>query len=275
MGNSITVAVGIDRDIPISLRNANDCPTAFTGADTPFAEIWGGLDTPVILNPPCDWSDPTQGKFKIRLVGSDTSSIMPGRYQIRFGVHLGDGRTVADDMDITFTDSPGATGSLSVYCTYQDMLDYDPSVEQQQTAEDLAGFVRQRHRARTWLDSVIIRHSGATVGWNSFALALFGNSIGGDCGGNSLNLNDLREYLDDNWLLITEQVTEITAKYALYLVYNAKIGPGDKQTQYQSLANIWYADVQRLIKGYQAELYQPGNTEVPMYVFHCGRSGIR
>ena len=277
MANFLSVAVGVDLNPVITLKNQDtDTVTTFTLSDTPYAEVWGGLDTPVILTPTCEWIDPTQGQFVIAISGSATASITPGRYQIRYGVITAAGQKLAaPDQAITFTDSPGVSGSLSVYCTYQDMLDFDPGVEQLQTEEDLAGFVRQRHRARQWLERIIQRHNTST-GFNSFGTSLFGYSIGGDSAGASGATNSvLQGYLDNNYLLLSEQVTAITAKYSLYLVYNAKVGPDDKMTVWQRLAAQWYADVQREVLGYTAEIYLPGNTTAPLYVIPCGRVSLR
>ena len=279
-GTPISVPVGVDYDVQVSLIDGNGNPvTIFTVSDTPFAEIWSGSSTPVAVTPTCTWVSAPAGTFTLNIVGSTTTNLSPGKYRLRYGVKPnGTGQTfAAQDVFVEFTASPGSQAALSSYCTYQDMLNYAPWIGSDQDVTDETGFAVQRNKARQWLERIIQRHNPASY-WNDFATTLFGYSIGGsDQTVRNWQQTDpvLQGYLDSNYLRVNEQVIEITAKYALYLVANAQVGPNDQKTSWQQLATDWYADAQREVKAYTAEIYLPGNTISPVKVIPCGRVTIR
>jgi hypothetical protein len=278
-GVPIVIPPGIDQDVPVALLDENGNPvTVFTTADSPYAEVWSGENTPVILSPACTWISAPLGTFVMSFNSSDTADIAPGKYRLRYGV-VSNGRTyAAQDVFLQFTESPGDATPLTSYCSYRDMVDFAPWIADLQDANDQTAFAVERYRARQWLDRVIQRHNPMSF-WNEFAIPLFGFSIGT---GNDLpqwnwGQTDpvLQAWLNQDLLLVSEQVTQITAKYALYLVCAAQVGPGSEKTNWQQLAADFYADAVRITQCYSAEIYLAGNPIAPIRVIPCSRVCLR
>jgi hypothetical protein len=277
-GTPITIPISIDQDFTVTLLDTNGNPyTSFTSEDSPFAEVWAGDDTPVVLEPACAWISPSLGTFTISFLSTSTSALAAGKYRLRYGVISGGRTFAAQDVYIRFLASPGTDAPLTYYASYQDMLDFAPWIEDEQSLTDETGFAQERYRARQWLERIIQRHNPMSY-WNEFAIPLFGFSIGtGDLPSWNWGQTDpvLQGWLDSDYLLVSEQVTEITAKYALYLVCNAQVGPGTEKTNWQSLAQDWYADAQRLVLSYSAEIYLADNAISPIRTIPCGRITLR
>lgn len=277
----VSIPVGIDEPYIINLLDDYGNPvTTYTTADTPYATVWSGQNTPVVLTPTCAWISAPAGTFSMTIVGSQTSSLTPGRYRLRYGVNTAGGLTVAaPDVFIEFTDSPGTQATLTTYCTHQDLRNYAPWIDTLQAVTDESGFLVQRAKSRQWLERIIQKHNPLGQ-WNSVFTGIFGNYIGEDgFFNNQRNWGQtdsvLQGWLDANYLKVTEQTIEITSKYALYLIANAQIGPDDKMTSWQNLAQQFYADCQRLVKAYAAEIYLSNNAVTPVRVIPCGRVTIR
>lgn len=276
---TLSLPVGIDDNFQVNLLDeSGGIVTSYSGSDTPTATVWGGSDTAVLFNPTCSWIDPTEGTIMMSILGTDTATLDPGKYRLRVGVTTQGGRKVAgDDYFLELTTSPGTAADLSVYCTHKDLLDYADWVDTLQSSSAREGFASHRHKARLWLERVILRHQAPNYYWNEPFTNLFGNSIG--MGSASWNWGQtdpvLQDRLTNNYLRVTEQVVEITAKYALYLIANAQVGPDDKRTSWQNIAAEFYGDAQRLVKAFSAEIYLPGNSTSPIDTIHCGRLSTR
>jgi hypothetical protein len=280
MANGTVISVPIGTDFPFQvtlLDTAGDPVTTYTSGDTPFSEVWAGQDQPVLLTPTCTWISAPEGTFQAVISGDTTTSISPGKYRLRNGVNTASGLTVViPDTFIEFTFSPGSGTTLTTYCQFTDLLKWAPWISDLQSDTDESGFIIERNTARKWLERIIQRHNFGTY-WNDFATPLFGFQLGGDDSIRNWGQTDpvLQGWLDDDYLLVNEQVIEITAKYAIYMVCQSQVGPNNESTAWQQRANDFYADAQRLVTSYSAELYQPGNQIAPLKVIPCGRATLR
>lgn len=273
---TLEIAAGTDDDYIVNLATDDGTPvTSYAADDTPIAVVWSGSDTPILFSPTCTWIDPSQGTIRMSILGSDTANLPPGKYRLRVALETTSGRIVVGaEYFLVLIASPGGSPILPSYCSHQDMLDYAPWLDELQDVGDETGFARQRHKARLWLDRVIIRHNPTAGYWNDFATPLFGSSLGRDRRYNrNWGQTDpvLQGWLDADYLRVTEQVVEITAKYALYLVCNAQVGPTGDRTAWQRMASEFYDDAQRIVKAFTAELYQTPTSTLAMKIIPCGR----
>lgn len=255
----LTVTIADDQGNPI---------TTYSGSEGLAAEVWPGGDRAASFAATATWNTPSAGTVDVMVTGTQTAMLEEGRY-------LGavilqdpvDGPLEAYVWAIDVGLAPGSAPAPTVYCRFSDMLTYGRSwLVKLQGDDDQEGFARQRGRARSWLDDVILAHyTGASSSYGQIGMWNYGSTPSAW----------LRGILDGGGLISRDWVVEATAKRALGFVCESQIGPA-KDNQYTGLANRFKNEAASIVMGHVAEITTnspPGTT--PNLWVHLGSSNLR
>ncbi len=195
----------------VNRDGSNPTTGDFLASDTIAAVVTIGEGYPSVYAPDVSWTadqaDVTTGLFVVSGDDGDTASLDPGDYLLSV-TNSRDGRTFPiAKIPFRVLGTVGALTSPSVYCTYTDLKDQLFWIGDIKDAEsDLTGFLKQRGRARTWMDGLILaaqpsRGVGLISRQNYWSWD-FGNG-GGSYGGNALAEDPvLKGYLDAGGLIL-------------------------------------------------------------------------
>lgn len=181
----------------------------FLETDVLSATVSMGDGYPSIFAPSVSWAangaDVTQGIFGLSVADEDTD-LDPGDYLVTVFAAR-DGRTYAiAKARLRIKGTTGEAEAPKTYCSYEDLVDELPWIDQIKGETDITGFLRQRAQARVWMDGLILQaQPRGGVGLISYQDRWWWDFGGGGAEeGNALSHDDrLRAYLDDDCLMLT------------------------------------------------------------------------
>lgn len=276
----IQIDKGLDADRTGTLRDSSGAVvTSYTSDDTLTSLLWGGDDQSVLLNPTVAWIDAPNGVIQLSFLSADTDTLEPGKYHCRVVVtRASDGRKYSPpDFWVEVGNSPGDANPLPVYSTFEDLLLYAGWLAKQQTASDQAGFAEQRASARGWLESIILTkfRTNLTSLHNTYGNYNTAITAGVTTGASS---PWLLAALSNDQLRVTPTVKEIVSRYAISLICESIIGPGDGESPYERIACKNRKRANALVKAYSAEIMASSDytdTSYPLTVINCGSCSTR
>lgn len=236
----------------IALLDANGDPiTSYTASDSLSAEVWPGDDQSTIFTPSVEWIDATAGTLKLSFATADTSSIDPGKYKAVVYITVAGQDPVAAWYGLVdILAAPGSATLPKTYGSYEDMLVYALWIKDLPNADFATGFVENRAEARRWLDTVIQRHYRSFFGVpKSDGTAYYAYPM--------LNIGQdkvLKDWLDADYLMLTDQVREVVAKRAIGSVLTQLYGPTQEGSAYQQEGRKFLAEADSLVKSMVAQL---------------------
>lgn len=226
----VTRGTSADWDIQIYNRNG-ETPVAgdFLATDTLAATVSIGESYPAVFVPTASWStgeaNPDTGIVHVSVDDTD-SDVEAGDYLL-IVTNERDGRTaVIVRCVLRILGAVGTTTEPAVYCSYQDLRDELPWVDElKDDVADVAGFLTQRGRAREWMDNLILQSQPRT-GWgldSSKAGSWTWNFTRGSTSGDAFAADEtLAGYLDDDMLMLTgaygQRIIDACTYYALSLI---------------------------------------------------------
>jgi hypothetical protein len=248
--------IGTSRDYTLRVP-ANDGST-YTLANTPFSGQEGlsstlslGVDQPVLLTIPTSWQAATDtipagwetGTYVASFQDSKTWGLVPGEYVLQ-ATAARNGRTVGLGVFyLPIAQVSGSATALPVYGSLDDMRIYCAWIDRLEHPSKRAQFVRERNRARRWLDNLIQRHFRAS----GYGISTIGYPIGGigpyRTGGKNVWLEGL---LKQDLLQLNDDLREVLAKKALGYALEYQIG-SHEGTSYQSLATMFHVEADNLV----------------------------
>jgi hypothetical protein len=226
----LTVPRGADRSWTFELRDSADGSLIvdYGASDALDGAIWSGLDqSPLVTLAPA-WIDPTLGQVGIALAAADLDTLAPGLYRIEAAVTHDGARLPFLDGALEITPAPGSAATLAVYGTLNDLLLYAPQIQKlQDPRAELAGFLGERARARTWINEACLDGYRPNYGRARRYVSADGTTAGphlrwvaaGPNGATTPTIADLRAALALGGLRVTEKVREAAAHMAAAIVY--------------------------------------------------------
>lgn len=194
--------------------------TGFTGNETLSAIIWPGdtaREITTVDSLTAEWTIPSDGEY---VIGIPPLDLTPGIYSLQ--VILDPNGEVCYDLPreifrgyLKVAASPGMRCSdpLKSYCSYADLLEKAPFLEQTFSDTDLSGFARQRHRARQWIDMSILRNAPNNLSWNHTNMVFYGVFPSG-----FTSRSRLADMLGKNQLVISQPIIDAASHYAIHLI---------------------------------------------------------
>jgi hypothetical protein len=247
--------------------------TGFDPADAIEVKVTNGEDQAALLTLTGEWSDAEECLFTIAVTASQTSALSPGVWPIDATIlPAGGGRIAVLDAWFEITEAPGVSTAPPVYGSLQDLFDFGGGewLNQLRFNAGMANFTRQRARARTKLDDLIL---GAYRPWTRYngapAAFLAASALGG---GEGLDPT-MKAYLAANKLIVTERTREICACYALEIICRGQFTFADDDP-FPQRANYFKALAGRAVKGYRVEI-DTNDDDLPDFAFNLGVHSFR
>lgn len=166
------------------------------------------------------------GQIAMSVSAAQSASLAPATYAIQVtvapvGTSL---NIIVFEGSLKILASPGTAVLPPTYCTVDDMKIYAPWIEDLQDLKtDVAGFLSQRGRARTWFEDLIHRHYRYGGGISRQQNLLIGGM--GKTGYRTGMRNPfVVAALANNSLIVTDQIKEANARYAIALVCDGQVG---------------------------------------------------
>jgi hypothetical protein len=242
------LVIGTSRDYTLEVYRNDGTPyaagtTPFDGTETLVANLGLGVDQPALFQPAVAWIDYTIAQFQVSFQDADTAGFTPGEYVLQATANKS-GRTA--NLFVGYLPLQQITGTATAPTTYgslDDMRIYCAWIDRLQHPSLRAQFVRERHRARSWYDQLMQRHFRAS----GYGISTIGYPIGGigpfRTGGEN---TWLKQQLEANTLMITDDIRECLAKKALGFALEYQIGNAPGGTSYQAMANLFHAEADNL-----------------------------
>lgn len=191
--------------------------SGFTGNEILSVEISTGISgVDAKQDPTASWSQPSEGEYQIQIPELDAA---PGIYSIRVLLDPNNEPCYPSTREIyrgfiRINPSPtnGLVGDLRLYCDYGDLLEKAPYLESTHTDNDLSGFSRQRFRAKTWVDTCILRASTNSSFYGRNAVFY------GVLAPYSYGSQHVEKMLKEDKLIVTPTIRDAASHYALYLI---------------------------------------------------------
>lgn len=220
MGIDLQILKGTSRDFPLTAMTPEGVAIAedLTAAAAPTAIVWPGGDRPATFEPSASWVSAAAGTFKVSLADADTADIDPATYYLQAWAVVS-GRTLSllpDGTTLEVLPTPGASVKRPSYITLADVRAIAPWIDDLQVPDSYAGFDRQLSDSRDWLDECIKANyrgqsGGSTLGAHGDALDAWNSGGGGED-------RWIKDQLAANRLLVSPQIRDICAYYAIYRI---------------------------------------------------------
>jgi hypothetical protein len=272
--------VGTDFDKTLQLTVDGVSPiTSYQNTDTLSADFWPGADQPAYgTAPTVAWVDASTAQFSVSFLAATTSALDIGQHSVRVKATRAGRTTVIAEFKVELTPSPGSAASLKTYCSYADLLKYAPWVDKLQSSQDQAGFLRERNDARLWFEDLLHRHWRGGQGLSPDYYFLPGIAFGGTNFGryatvyrSGVRSSQLQTWLDSggqdggDGLMVTSQVIEAVACYAISRIAQNQFAPG-KESTYHAFAVLFGERAESAASLITAELDTNGDGLTDTYV---------
>jgi hypothetical protein len=265
MSDVLAVQQGLGSSWTLQLRDAAgkayvSPPGPYSGSEALACSVRSGQDQPALFTLTPTWLSAAAGTITLPIPGSVHATLDVGRY---LGcVSLEDGSADLIEFFLEVQYSAGTAAALTSYASFQEMLDRAPSIEKLQKPTDLAGFARQRYKARQWFEDLLHRHWTDTGCWSGFGFwggyrgsANTGQVVSHRSGRRSA---ELQTWLDADRLDVTEPVIEAVTCYAIALVYERAIEAKDT-AGYGAAARRFFGRAESAALGITAEIDSDGD----------------
>lgn len=248
-------------------------PLAFDPLDTLDASVWIGGDEEELFSPSAEWLDATEGTVTLTFTAASTAALSPGTYPLEIYVTPDGGslKIRAAEFWLRVVDSPGSSDtSLPVYGTYQDLRDYGGGAWLDMLRrEGLANCLRERARARDWLDGVILKALRPLD-----PRAIYGAVIDGGATHPDDPQPSVVEQLADGALVVDSRVRELVALKALEFVCRARL-TFERGDVWAARTRYFAGESNRLALGTIVRLVDPDDTTSLLYAIPLGVCSIR
>lgn len=262
------VSQGLAKTFIRKIYNDQGYPiTGFDGTECFEVTLWPGdtgTEITYVNELTACWSKPADGEYVITVPAMD---VLPGIYSLR--VVLDPNGSVCYDsprevfrgyLKVAASPKSMCSDPMKSYCTYADLLEKAPFLEQTFTDTDLSGFARQRFRARQWVDMSIQRNSPNTSNWNHSNIVFYGVFAPGIS-----SRGRVLELLESNKLILTRPIVDAAAHYAIYLICDALNGTPTTGS-YGEIAQKHYSRACSVLDSAVAEFSTSGSGNVDFAV---------
>lgn len=266
---------GIGATWRITVCDGDGLPvTTFTGTEALAGSVRPGRSTAPVATLAPIWVNPSQGTIDVAIPALATAALAAGTYLVQ--VALADATADLFEGQLEVGYGPGTEVLPPVYCSFDDLLDYASWIEKLRTDRDLTGFARQRGRARSWLDDILVSlwkpaNMAPQVGQPGYGAWSMGLTT------DPVPSKWLRDQLAADGLIVRDQTIEIVAKRAIYLIGMPQVAKLDEPEQ--RLARDYGREAEQLVRMYRAEIDLPDSNGVrdgyAEIVIHGGSTSLR
>jgi hypothetical protein len=225
----------------VTICDGNGTPIIYSGSETLATRIWPGGSRPTSFAPSTTWLVPASGTITIAISAAETTGLDVGRYQGLVTVTASGVPKDAYVFTLDVLQAPGTEPTPTTYCAYSDLLRYGRSwLRQLQTSDDEAGFAEQLGRGRSWIEDLAHAHYRVA----SMTMVVGSQAFGPRRSG--ARSTWLQDQLAADYLLLTDQVIEASAKKTLAYICEGQVGTGEKSGQYARLARMYHSQADYL-----------------------------
>lgn len=247
----------------------------FSGSETLAAQVWQGEDNAALFAPTATWKNATLGTVNLEFAEADTADLDPGYYPVMLTITMGGHSVPRRVATLVIEEAPGSATAGAVYCTPRHMLDYAPWLERLINPRTVTGWLKERARARSWLDDAILNTDRPD--WGHYGRLPVDASFGAASGGWGLNGDTypdkwLRDQLAADYLIVRDWVIEATARKAVSFVCENQLGEASEGTSYQTLAMRYSAIADSVLLANVAEIDTNGDGYPERWVRLCRKS---
>ena len=256
-------------------------PSPFQASDVLAATLWAGQSQASILTLAPTWLDVVSGTYTLPMSAAQSAALVPSMYAGLVTVARGsqDPASVSR-LRVEVVSAAGATVAGSVYCTFEQLVNYAGWIQDLQDENDLAGFLGQRVRARSWLDDILV----SRYKYGAFPPMLgqpgFGPFFMGMGGVDPFPSKWFRDTLSANTgvggtpaLICYDQVIEIVCCRSIYLICRDEISRRE-DNPYIKLGLGFGKVADNMVKTLRAEVDINGDGYAD-YVVNCGATSLR
>ena len=226
----------------------------FAGSETLAASVNEGSTTAAIAGVlTCSWKDATNGIVKVVVNGSATSGLAPGYYKVKLEVTYSGAVLPFYYGWLRILPVPGSTPEPPTYISLQQLQDYagDWLPTFQQGSEE-TNFLKQRARARSWLDEIIVSRSRVFALRFDLTYALYYASF--PFGPVECPDQVITTYLANNDLIVRDRTIEINAYKSLAYICEKRISFDEDGEAYRRRGAWYHAKASQALRGYRCEI---------------------
>ena len=215
----VTPGTGAQWTITVTGEDSNPI-TTYLGSEVLTGSIRPGRAVAPVATLAPTWKDAAHGLVSVPVPGLATAALAAGSYLVSVGLADSSADFFEGLLEVGY--APGADTLPPTYCGPDDVLDYCAWIGKLWTPRDLTGFARQRGRARSYLDDLLVSlwkwdATAPSVGQPGFGSWLMGG------GQDPYPSKWLRDQLANNSLIVRDQTKEITAKLAIWYVCSPQL----------------------------------------------------
>jgi hypothetical protein len=231
----LTQPLGTDKsyDLPPLADASGAVITTYDGSETLTCALWSGQDQAVLASPAAAWISPIAGTIRITISDTAIAGLAAGLYRLQGTLTSGATTIKFFDGAIDLTPAPGDAAEPATYCTFEDVKLYAPQIQKlQDTRAELAGFLAERGRARSYADEHCLDGYRPNYGRARRGLAADGLTAGsylrwvtaGPLGEATPTLAVLRAAIALGGLTVTAKIREACAHLAAAIVFSNQPG---------------------------------------------------
>lgn len=261
MPRPIVTYLGSTRSWPITLKDGNGTVLAnvYDDTDVLSAAVWAGGDQAPIFAPTASWEDSAGAAVTLTITAAQmqAAGIVPGTYRVDVTVtDVTDGEpSLGWSGPLEVEAAPGSAAIPSTYATASDVLAVAPGIDRLQAANDLAGFLAQRHEARTRTETRILNRYRPQPGRSRRMMNAAHTGTGpymvfapSSDGSPAPTPAAVQVWLSTNRLVVTDEIRLYNAYLAAALVYEDQISvtSGQGASTYAALAKQYHEHAETL-----------------------------
>lgn len=221
---TLTVAQNATGSWDIQALDSDGVAVVMLITDTLSAVVWSGADTEALTTLTAAWVNATAGQCRVSITATQSAALDPGVYPLALTAVRGTQRLPILSAWLEVTASPGTADPPPTYGSYRDMVTYGGGewLEGLRRTAGGANFADERGRARSYLDSLIVRK------WRPWSNTKTWSGVASS-GPLDVRNPTLQGYLDDDGLVITDDIRELVALKALELVCRQQVVLGNDE----------------------------------------------
>lgn len=268
---TIEVARGRDDSFVVSLFDEANAPAVFDPSDALDASVWIGGSEAELYSPGAAWLSAPDGTITLTTTAAGTAALAPGTYPLEVFV-----TPAATSLKISVAsfwlavvDAPGASEtSLPVYGTFQDLRDNGGGYWLDMLRRDgLANCLRERAKARQWLDDAIVNAIRPLDPRGPYRYAIASGATHPDepC-------QTIRDALDADGLVVDARIVELSSLKALEYVCRSRL-TFESGDLWASRSRFFAAEANRLALSTRAVIANDDGATI--FAVHLGTASIR
>ena len=276
--NGLQVVIGARGVWQLTLRDRlSKAITTYLGTETLALDCWPGDDEAALFHPTATWISPGSGTIQVTISAAQSAALVPGQYDLLLWITAGSADPVSRPIagGLSVLRSPSSAAAPLTFCSRADLEDIYPRLDVLGNLPNHAtNFLRERAKATTWVIAQCLARASRDLAdqarrhlpilASTPIYATTGVDAGPGWGPSTIpdatirdDLISLKTAIDGGGLMVSlsldnSQTKQLTATYALYLVFRTQTSSGAGDTPWQTLAKQFRSEAIHLLAGYVA-----------------------